>query len=495
MNPNININNPVIVYEFLGSNLKTKDAKRFERGEVFTPLTIVNRILDKLPEEVWSDPSLRWLDPAVGIGNFMAVVYERLMIGLMNVITNRKKRQRHILEKMLYMAEISPDSIAVLKHIFCSKQYKLNIFEGSFINTDEGIAVYPPHTSFDIVVGNPPYNQGGIMSSKKDVECKLKKKVLWNAFIDKSLELLKDKGYLLFIVPLSWLKSSNKSHNAILTRTLISLELWDASNSYREIDANIPLSIFLLMNTPNIYETPTDIEAKFIRNTGRYISGRYREYLDPLFDIPFAFHSQILKLSRYTYDNMCGLNRQTTKSSLTSINERKQLNKKTDGLIEMSYEDLMNVKAEDNYLIDTYLNTKGCYLVNKLSSPSPEASIHKLILCNKSILTGCIIDKGKFSLSPSSPNVFFTSDNLTLLHKMLGFKLIQILSQTTKYHMTLLNREIGKFIPDLSKMGFDDIEEDAFYDLIGLTEAEKKEISECCECCDTNTPVADTIDA
>jgi type I restriction-modification system DNA methylase subunit len=137
MNPNYNINNPALVYSYLNSNIKTTAEKRFERGEVFTPLSIVNDMLDKLPEEVWINPNLRWLDPSVGIGNFMALVYERLMIGLMNVITNRKKRQKHILENMLYMVEISPESIAILKTIFCDSQYKLNIFEGSYIDNDE----------------------------------------------------------------------------------------------------------------------------------------------------------------------------------------------------------------------------------------------------------------------------------------------------------------------------------------------------------------------
>lgn len=471
MNPNININNPVIVYEFLTSNIKTTMANRCERGEVFTPLTVVNRILDRLPEEVWGNPTLRWLDPAVGIGNFMAVVYERLMIGLMNVITNRKKRQRHILENMLYMVEISPESIAVLKNIFCAKQYKLNIFEGSFIDTE---AIFDKHISFDIVVGNPPYNQGGIMSmvsKKKDV----KYKVIWNAFIDNSLALLKDKGYLLFIVPLSWLKCSNKSHNTILTRTLISLELWDAVVSKVEIDADIPLSIFLLKNTPNVAKIPTDIDVKFKRKSK--MTGRYKEYLDPIFDIPFAFHSQIYKLFRYTFDNNCGLKKYVCMLSRRKLNEKLILNKKTDGLIEMTYEELMNAKAEDNYLIDTYLNSKGCYLVNRVSTPSPEASIHKVILCNKTLLNGCFVDEGKFSLAMSSPNVFFTGDNLKIIHKMFGFKLLHLLADATKYHMSLLNREIGKFLPDLSKMGIDDIEEDAFYDLIGLTADEKKEIA------------------
>ena len=472
MNPNININNPVIVYEFLTSNIKTTLKNRCERGEVFTPLPVVNGMLDRLPEEVWSNPTLRWLDPAVGIGNFMAVVYERLMIGLMNVITNRKKRQRHILENMLYMVEISPESIAVLKHIFCAKQYKLNIFEKSFIDTE---AVFDKHIVFDIVVGNPPYNQGGIMS-RRQLSDITKFKVIWNAFIDNSLALLKDKGYLLFIVPLSWLKKTNKSHKTILNRTLISLELWDARLSCVEIDADIPLSIFLLKNTPNVAKIPTDIVVKFKRATR--MSGKYSEYLDPTLDIPFAFHSQIYKLFQYTFDNKCVLKKHTSMLPERKLKENTLLNKKTDGLIKMTYEELMNAKAEDNYLIDTYLRGKGCYLVNRVSTPSPEASIHKVILCNKTLLSGYFIDEGKFSLARSDPNMFYTGDNLKIIHKMLGFKLLHLLVDATKYHMDLMSRDIGEYLPDLSKMGIDDIEEDAFYDLIGLTADEKKEIAE-----------------
>ena len=31
--------------------------------EVFTPPKVANAVLDLLPEEVWSDPTLRFLDP------------------------------------------------------------------------------------------------------------------------------------------------------------------------------------------------------------------------------------------------------------------------------------------------------------------------------------------------------------------------------------------------------------------------------------------------
>ena len=48
-------------------------------------------MLDKLPPEVWTNPNLKWLDPAVGIGNFPVVVYIRLMKDL-NIGNLMKKK-------------------------------------------------------------------------------------------------------------------------------------------------------------------------------------------------------------------------------------------------------------------------------------------------------------------------------------------------------------------------------------------------------------------
>ena len=42
-----------------------------QTGEVFTPLPLVDEILDKLPSEVFTDPSKTFLDPACGDGNFL----------------------------------------------------------------------------------------------------------------------------------------------------------------------------------------------------------------------------------------------------------------------------------------------------------------------------------------------------------------------------------------------------------------------------------------
>jgi type I restriction-modification system DNA methylase subunit len=46
-------------------------------GEVFTPLKLLNEILDRLPEESWSDKSKTFLDPTSGNGNFLIEVVRR----------------------------------------------------------------------------------------------------------------------------------------------------------------------------------------------------------------------------------------------------------------------------------------------------------------------------------------------------------------------------------------------------------------------------------
>lgn len=43
-------------------------------GEVFTPIPLVQEILDKLPKELFEDPTKTFLDPACGDGNFLEQV-------------------------------------------------------------------------------------------------------------------------------------------------------------------------------------------------------------------------------------------------------------------------------------------------------------------------------------------------------------------------------------------------------------------------------------
>ena len=67
-----------------------------------TPPILARALLDTLPEEVWADPNLKWLDPAAKSGSILREVAIRLMDGLQEWQPNPEKRAQHILGKMLY---------------------------------------------------------------------------------------------------------------------------------------------------------------------------------------------------------------------------------------------------------------------------------------------------------------------------------------------------------------------------------------------------------
>ncbi len=108
--------------------------KRKENDEVFTPPFLINEMLDRLPDNVWSDPNKTWLDPCAGIGNFSVFVLERLMEGLKEWEPNEEARKKHILEKMLFHVEMNSESVAKLqKSLNPEGKYTLNVHCGDFL--------------------------------------------------------------------------------------------------------------------------------------------------------------------------------------------------------------------------------------------------------------------------------------------------------------------------------------------------------------------------
>lgn len=105
--------------------------KSDKHGEVFTPPALINEMLDKLPEEVWSDTTKTFFDPCAGKGNFPIQVVKRLFNGLVDEIPNEEERLRHIVENQVYMAEFQPESAQVCRVLFTfGKDFSVNLYEG-----------------------------------------------------------------------------------------------------------------------------------------------------------------------------------------------------------------------------------------------------------------------------------------------------------------------------------------------------------------------------
>ncbi len=226
------IDKPDELLKFIQECLKPKDIEKKKFGEVFTPVKLINEMLDKLPNEIWSNPNLKWLDPANGMGNFPVLIYYRLMTGLKELIPNERQRKKHILENMLYMSELNKKNCFITKQIFdINNEYNLNIYEGNSLemNTEELWNV----KKFDVIIGNPPYqknfenNNGRVGGSS-----------LWSEFINKFVDKLNDDKYLLFITPCSWMTGgSNKQSGNILNgvmkkNTLLYLNIEECSKYF-----------------------------------------------------------------------------------------------------------------------------------------------------------------------------------------------------------------------------------------------------------------------
>jgi hypothetical protein len=185
-------------------NVKPKEKEKKENGEVFTPLTLVNEMLDKLDEayikehgkSIFSEHTFKWFDPAVGIGNFPIMVYQRLMKGLQ--IPSEEERRQHILEEMIYASELTPKNVFIYNKIFCGDTYKLNMYEGDTLKMD--IKKEFGVDKFDVVMGNPPYNASGNTSTGNTI---------WQEFTKKSLNEW-TSVYLLFIHPPGWRKPNTE---------------------------------------------------------------------------------------------------------------------------------------------------------------------------------------------------------------------------------------------------------------------------------------------
>lgn len=189
--------------ELLCEITKPREIEKTQFGEVFTPRELRKDMTNKLKDVnplIYTIPTLKFFDPCVGYGNFMATLFERLMIGLIRVIPDEHHRMKHILENMLYMCELNKHNALMCKKILDKEnKFNLNIYCGSFLELDTkdvwGVE------KFDVIIGNPPYNSPGTKSSGNTI---------WQVFVKNSLSILKDNGYLVLVHPPGWRKPNTE---------------------------------------------------------------------------------------------------------------------------------------------------------------------------------------------------------------------------------------------------------------------------------------------
>jgi hypothetical protein len=110
--------------------------------EVFTPPDFANRMLDTLTDawaaankgaNLWTEPTVRFLDPVTKSGVFLREITSRLTEGLKEQIPDLQKRVDHILTQQVFGIGITYlTSLLARRSVYCSKHAKGNGERRSF---------------------------------------------------------------------------------------------------------------------------------------------------------------------------------------------------------------------------------------------------------------------------------------------------------------------------------------------------------------------------
>lgn len=207
------------------NNLNNDESHYNSNDDICTPMSCVKLMIDYLPDELWQREDLKILEPCAGNGNFGA--YCKFKTSINNIWFNELNIKR--LENCKKL--LKP------KHIRHDDFFKLDGEWG---------------TDFDLIMANPPYSGGGN-----------KNQSLSNKFIEKSIDMLKDGGYLCYVTPNNWM--TYNSNNTTLKKLLKEGSFLVIDNDVKKYFTGIGSSFTIIIWQKNVFNNKTYVVNSFLK--------------------------------------------------------------------------------------------------------------------------------------------------------------------------------------------------------------------------------------
>jgi hypothetical protein len=410
-------------------------------GEVHTPLSLVELMLSIVPRSALKNPFFKWLDPGSGTGHFFIILYFKLLENLENIIPDIEQRKNHIINEMLYMVEIRPENVKILRSLFGDNA---NIYEGSFLDYNTPISIDLNHQKqiplhFDVIIGNPPFNSQGLKKVPTSNANKKKDGVtIWSAFVIKSVSLLKeDSGLLCMFIPSIWLKPDKQGlYKFLMQYDIQFLNCFSntTTNSIFRGKAQTPSCFFLLTK-----RTSTNIISIYDFNVKKYV----QYYLNSGDPVPVFGQEIINKLRQFCYLSDKPIN--TLEVIKTNMPPKGTFLSptKTD---EYPFPNVATCKL-------TKYNSPEL-IINYSTKPLKFANIPKLILAHKMYGFPYLDISGEYGISNRDNYVIIKEDikDLVKLQRFLSTKTALYLFEATRYRMKYLEKYAFQLIPDISQL-------------------------------------------
>jgi len=225
---------------FTIENLRNLRASQLMTGfagiDGFTPIDFVINQVEKVPID-YSNPNLKFFFPAAGHGTYAIVIFWKLFYGLSEIFIEEEKRSRHILKNMLYLNEIN-------------SWHNRQLFKQGFLNVYHGdLLKYETDMKFDVIVGNPPFQEK--VGNRKT-------EPLWNKFVLKVFDMVKDGGYVSLVHPSGWRSSKGKFkkiQKLILNENLLYLSMNDFNEGFKVFGVGTNFDYYVVQKSEDYNQT------------------------------------------------------------------------------------------------------------------------------------------------------------------------------------------------------------------------------------------------